>query len=108
MKLLFAIIQTEDEKVLTRELVEHSFSVTRVATSGGFLKSGNATLMIGVEKDCLEDALRIIKEKSHRRKSLMAAPPFPTHGVEHAPIPIEVNVGGATVFVVDVEQFHKY
>lgn len=108
MKLLFAIIQNEDEKALTRELIEHDISVTRVSSSGGFLHSGNATLMIGVEADRLQDALDIIKAKSHRRKSLMPVPAFHARGAENVPTPLSVNVGGATVFVVDVEQFAKY
>ncbi|MDL2217171.1 cyclic-di-AMP receptor [Christensenellaceae bacterium OttesenSCG-928-M15] len=108
MKLLFAIIQNEDEKKLTRALVEHDISVTRVSSSGGFLHSGNATLMIGVEKDRLEDVLDIIRKESHRRKSMVAAPAFPKASLEHTAQPMQVNVGGATIFMVDVEQFIRF
>lgn len=107
MKLLFAIIQNEDEKALTRSLVEQDFSVTRISSSGGFLKSGNATLMIGVEDGRLPAVLAIVNEKSQRRNSLLAATDFPMKG-GGTPLPVEVEVGGATVFVVDVEAFHKF
>lgn len=108
MKLLFAIIQTEDEKPLTRALVEQDISVTRISSSGGFLHSGNATLMIGVEADRLQDALDIIKAKSHRRKTLTVTPSFSVRTGDQSPMTIPVNIGGATVFIVDVEQFHKF
>ena len=108
MKLLFAIVQDEDAKRLTKVLVENDIRVTRVSSSGGFLKSGNSTLMIGVEKDRLQDALDIIKAQSHRRQSLTAAPPIATQTTDSVPIPIEVTVGGATVFQVDVEECFKF
>lgn len=108
MKLLFAIIQDEDEKALTKALVQEDFSVTRISSSGGFLKSGNATLMIGVEKDRLDTALAIIKKRSHRRKAMIASPPISARSAEGAAMPMQVNVGGATVFLIDVEQFYKY
>ncbi|MDL2235527.1 cyclic-di-AMP receptor [Christensenellaceae bacterium OttesenSCG-928-L17] len=108
MKLLFAIVQNEDEKPLTAALVEHDISVTRVSSAGGFLRSGNATLMIGVDASRLQDTLDIIQSQSHRRKSMAAVPAFHTRGTEHAPMPMPITVGGATVFVVDVEAFHKF
>ncbi len=108
MKLLFAIVQDEDAKNLTRALVQHEISVTRIASSGGFLRGGNTTLMIGVEKDRLEDALEIIKNKSSQRKSITTMSPGISQYVDSAPMTIEVTVGGATVFIVDVEQFYKF
>lgn len=49
MKLLFAIVQNDDQKSLTYALIEKNISVTRIASTGGFLRGGNSTLMIGVE-----------------------------------------------------------
>jgi uncharacterized protein YaaQ len=106
MKLLFAIVQNEDTKPLIRELVEHDISVTRISSSGGFLRSGNNTLMIGVEKSRLQETLDIIKDKSSARKSITAS----TAGsyIESMPMSLEITVGGATVFIMDVDQFVKY
>lgn len=108
MKLLFAIIQNEDEKRLTGALVDHDISVTRVSSSGGFLHSGNTTLMIGVECDKLQETLDLIKKHSRRRKSFMPAGTFAALSGDSAAPPLEVTVGGATVFVLDVEQFSKF
>ena len=60
MKLLFAIVQNDDQKSLTYALIEKNISVTRIASTGGFLRGGNSTLMIGVEADRLEETLSII------------------------------------------------
>ena len=57
MKLLFAIVQNDDQKSLTYALIEKNISVTRIASTGGFLRGGNSTLMIGVEADRLEETL---------------------------------------------------
>ena len=108
MKLLFAIIQKEDTRPLTRALIENDISVTRIASSGGFLSSGNTTLMIGVEKDRLETALKVIREKSSRRHSVTVPAAGMPQALESAAMPIQVMIGGATVFIVDVEAFHKF
>ena len=107
MKMLFAIVQDKDIKALTRELVLHDIHVTRIATTGGFLRGGNSTLMIGVEKNRLQQTLDILKEKTMRRKVMMPVSGA-FHGAEGAPTPIQVTVGGAIVFVLDVEQFEKF
>ena len=107
MKLLFAIIQDDDVRPLTRALVEKEISVTRISTTGGFLRGGNSTLMIGVEKDRLQDALDIIKAKS-RRKTVTLSPTGVPGGSDNHSLSMPVVIGGATVFVVDVEAFHKF
>ena len=108
MKLLFAFIQNEDVKTLTRALIKCDINVTRISSSGGFLSSGNSTLMIGVEKDQLQDTLDIIKKYSHKRGTAMAAQTISSIQGIAAPLPISVTIGGATVFVVDVESFYKF
>ena len=108
MKLLFAIIQKEDTRPLTRALIENDISVTRIASSGGFLSGGNTTLMIGVEKDRLETALKVIREKSSRRHSVAVPAAGMPQAMEGAAMPIQVMIGGATVFVLDVETFYKF
>ncbi len=107
MKLVFAIVRNEDEKPLIRALVEKEFSVTRISSSGGFLRSGNATLMIGVEDERLQLSLDVIKGASHQKTELITSY-IPNAGIESVPVPISVSVGGATVFVVDIESFYKF
>ena len=109
MKLIIAIIQDEDSSRLISALMNDGYGVTKLATTGGFLRSGNTTLLVGVDDDRLDGCLHIIESLCKSRKQ-MAASPMAAGGIAgmYAHMPIEVTVGGATVFIVDVEQFHKY
>ena len=109
MKLVIAIVQDEDASRLISHLMSEGYRVTKLATTGGFLRSGNTTLLIGVEDDKLQAALDIVEKvcKSRRQIATSPSPISGTTGV-FVPYPIEVTVGGATVFVLDVEQFAKF
>lgn len=108
MKLVIAIVQDEDAVRLVGKLMDEGFSVTKLATTGGFLRAGNTTLLIGVDEAKLEPCMSVIEKVCKSRKQ-MAASPTSMSGMNgaYSPYPIEVLVGGATVFVLDVEQFHK-
>ncbi len=108
MKLMIAIVQDEDAGDVIAALNEAEIQVTRLATKGGFLRSGNTTIMTGVDDDKVEKALHIIEENSRARTQYATLPS--SCGTMHGFImaPIEVKVGGATVFILDVEQFHKF
>lgn len=108
MKLVFAVIQNDDVKSLTRALVDKSFGVTRISSSGGFLRGGNTTMMIGVEEERLEELLSIIKETTGRRHAMTVSSFSTISGPEINAMPLEVLVGGATVFVTDVDRFIKF
>ncbi len=108
MKLVFAIIQNDDAKGLVRELTAHRISVTRISSTGGFLHGGNTTLMIGVEKEMLDEALEIIRQKSSTRREFMVVPSSMPGYIDNSPTPVQVTLGGATVFVVDVEANYRY
>lgn len=106
MKLIIAIVNSEDAPAVLSELTSGGFSVTKLSTSGGFLRAGNVTMMIGVEEEKVKDALSIIEEFSSRRQQQV--PVDSTYiGESLISLPVEVTVGGATVFVLDVEQFYK-
>lgn len=108
MKLVIAIVNDEDANKLLDRLTENRHRVTKLATTGGFLKAGNTTFLIGTEDDKVDQVMNIIKEKCETRKQV-ATSPAPVSGTTgvYVPHPIEVNVGGATVFVVDVEKHFK-
>lgn len=108
MKLLFAVIQNDDSKPLVRALVEHGIHVTRIASTGGFLRGGNTTLMIGVEEEHLAETLDIIREVSSRRHSVVVPVSGLPYGVSSAAMPLKIVIGGATVFVLDVAESHKF
>ena len=108
MKLIIAIVQDEDASHLINSLMDEGYRVTKLATTGGFLRSGNTTLLVGVEDDKLQNAMSIIEKVCKSRKQI-ATSPSPISGTTgvYVPYPIEVTVGGATIFVLDVEQFTK-
>ena len=109
MKLIISIVQDEDASRLISHLMSEGYRVTKLATTGGFLRSGNTTLLIGVEDDKLQSALDIVEKVCKSRKQI-ATSPSPISGTTgvYVPYPIEVTVGGATVFVLDVEQFARF
>lgn len=108
MKLIIAIVQDEDAAHLISELMGEGFGVTKLATTGGFLRAGNTTILAGVEDDRFDSCMAVIERVCKSRKQI-ATSPVTMGGATgmYAPYPIEVTVGGATVFVMPVEQFIK-
>lgn len=108
MKLVVAIVQDEDAGRLVSSLMSDGYGVTKLATTGGFLRAGNTTLLVGVSDDKLQGAMGVIEKICKSRKQI-ATSPSPVAGSSgmYVPYPVEVIVGGATVFVLDVEQFKK-
>lgn len=108
MKLLIAIIHKDDSSKLRSELIKNNFASTKLSTSGNFLSAENTTFLVGVEKERLDNLISIIKETCGTREEIVVSPvtEFFTAG-PHISLPLEVKVGGATIFVLDVEQFLK-
>ena len=108
MKLVIAVVQGEDATQTVQALSGAGISVTKMASSGGFLQQGNATLLIGVDDDKVDAAIEVIRVNCRERSQYMTPmPPMVEPGEFFMPYPVEVQVGGATVFVVDVERFEK-
>ena len=107
MKLVLAIVSNEDSSKVMKSLVKNRYRVTKLATTGGFLMSGNTTMIIGVENHQVDDVLEIIKQESSVRTKLVPNSTISEFGLLST-LPIEVKVGGATVFIMDVEQFIKF
>jgi uncharacterized protein YaaQ len=108
VKLVFAIVQGEDAGRTVQALNGAGISVTRFASSGGFLQQGNATLLIGVDEERVEQVVQLIRQNCRERnRYLTPMPPMVEPGEMLMPFPVEVQVGGATIFVVNVEQFEK-
>lgn len=106
MKLIIAIVSNDDSLVLMKELLKHKYFVTKLSSSGGFLRKGNTTLMIGARVEDVDDIIKIITEFSRTRNELVPSSVISDVGVIPT-MPLEVTVGGATIFIVDVEQFKK-
>lgn len=106
MKLIFAIVNGDDSQSVSKALTKKGFFATKLASTGGFLSAGNTTFLICTEDYLVDEVLDIIKAKSHKRKQYV--PSVPSLGIgSYDSFPVEVSVGGATVFVTDVERFEK-
>lgn len=106
MKMITAIVNKEDSGAVARALTGAGFAMTRLSTTGGFLMAGNVTLLIGVEDGQVDQVVALIAEHSKQRKEIV--PSTATYGAGvSAALPLEVTVGGATVFVTDVDRFIK-
>lgn len=109
MKLIMAVIQDKDSTRLINALGEENFQTTKLASTGGFLKEGNTTLMVGCDDERVEVALNVIKENCSQREQ-MVAPISPMGGSadSYIPKPVKVEVGGATVFILPIESFVQF
>lgn len=106
MKMVFAIVNHEDTAKVTNALMKNGYQATKLSTSGGFLKASNTTILIGVSEEKVQDVINIIGEHSKSRKQII--PSLSELNAGFIPsAPVEVSVGGATIFVIDVDRFEK-
>ena len=110
MKMILAILNKDDELETVEALNQASFFVTKLSTTGGFLKKKNATILIGTEDERVESAIGIIRAKAGKRSELRCAPsPLDTSGsLDMMALPMEVEVGGCTIFILPVDGIEKY
>jgi uncharacterized protein YaaQ len=105
LKLVIAVVQRQDAGDLIEALTTRGHRVTRMSSEGGFLREGNVTLLIAVEDHVVDSIIRIVREHCYTRTRYVAPlPSMVESGEFYPPTPVEVQVGGATVFVVDAEQ----
>lgn len=105
MKLVLAIVNRDDSSAVVQNLSRSGFYCTKLATSGGFLISNNITLLTGVDDEKVDQVISIIREYSHSRRQMI-----PSTHIDFdfdTSVPLEVTVGGATIFVLDVTRFEK-
>ncbi len=109
MKLITAIVNYKDTNRVCQKLTESGYEHTRLATTGGFLRAGNTTILMGVEDAKLDDALEIIKANcKRRREAVPQMPPTEMPAGIYNQFPTEVTVGGAIVFITEVVKFEKF
>jgi len=111
MKMLLAIVGKDDEMETSSQLIAAGFFVTKIATSGGFLQRKHVTFMIGTDDEKVDTAIAIIKKYAGERKTVkytnLAAPSGPiTPGMNYT-VPVKADVGGSTIFIMNVERFEK-
>jgi uncharacterized protein YaaQ len=88
MKMVVAILRDQDNEVVTNSLVVKGFTVTQIASTGGFLRQGRSTLMVGVDDDKVDEAIQLINEKCE-----LTVEPFRKR---------------ATIFVINVDHFEQF
>jgi len=86
-RLIIAILRNADGEEVLRALLDAGFRVTRIASTGGFMRRGNATMLIGAEKKRVETAVQLIRE--------------------HSAPAIDPGLKRATIFVLKVDQFEQ-
>lgn len=110
-KMIIAIIQNDDYRRIVDDLNEHGFYVTVLSSSGGFLKKPNATIMIGLNHERLDEAKELLSHYGKRTESTfqMEAPMESTvPPLVVSPVAIPVRCGGIVLFVLDVAQYERY
>ncbi|QKG85833.1 hypothetical protein GXN76_00355 [Kroppenstedtia pulmonis] len=109
MKMIMAVVQDKDSNRLSQALIKENIRATKLASTGGFLKAGNTTFMIGIEDDRVEPVLDLIRENCKARQQVMA--PISSmggHADSYVSYPVEVQVGGATVFILPIDRFEQF
>lgn len=106
--MVVAVVQDKDSGRLSQMLVKQGFRATKLASTGGFLRAGNTTFLVGTADEQVLEVIDIIQQSCKSRKQ-MVTPVSPLGSADSfLPYPVEVQVGGAAVFVLDVEQFHSF
>lgn len=107
MKMIIAIVQSKDSSRLRKAFNKANIRVTQLSTTGGFLREGNATFLIGIEDERVQEVLDVIKQNAESREQYITSQ---MHiDVEGgSAFPVNVKVGGATVFILPVDQFIKF
>ena len=109
MKLLISVVHSDDAHPLIDALMRDGYKATMIGTTGGFLREGNTTLLIGVAVKDVDNVLKIIKDNCHTRTQYInPLPPTMESGELYMPTPIEVQVGGAVVFILNVDRFERF
>jgi uncharacterized protein YaaQ len=109
MRLVFAVVQDKDVGKILDALVAKGLRATRLASTGSFLREGNTTLFVGVEDERVEEVVQLIASLGKAREKLVT--PISSVGGpvdSYVPYPVEVTVGGATIFTVPVERFERF
>jgi uncharacterized protein YaaQ len=108
VKLIVAVVHNEDAGTLIDALLSHEFRATWLHSSGGFLKQSNATILIGLEDARVDEVVDLVRQKCHTRtQTVSPIPPIMEPGEFFLPYPLEVEVGGAVVFVLPIDRFER-
>ena len=109
MKLVITVVHDRDKNKITEALLRNGFKFTKIGSTGGFLREGNVTLLIGVEEAEVERLLNTISDSCKTREQFVnVLPPDAAPVGTFMPSPVKVLVGGAVCFVMEVQQFERF
>ena len=110
MKLIYARVRHDNQDTVTSALSKCGFSITKLSTTGGFLRKGNVTLMICTEDEKVDKAIEVIKNECGESQKITIDMPFISgvNIINYSTMPMQIEVGGATIFVTDVVRFEKF
>ena len=100
----------DNEDDVMDALNKDHFQVTKLASTGGFLRKGNSTLMIATQDDMVDECIELIKKQCGKRQKITVNMPYVsgTSMGTYTTMPMPVEIGGATIMVVDLDRFEKY
>jgi len=93
MKLIIAIVQDDFTPKVIKSLTNNNYRTTKLSSTGGFLKSGNTTLLIGVEDDKVDEVVKLIEDECKDKKVMKGKN--------------EITVGGANLFILNMDNFKR-
>lgn len=110
MKLMYIIVRQDNESDVVSALLKENFMITKLATSGGFLRRGNTTLFSCVEDDDIDKAIEIVHNECGKRQKIQVDMPvnLPSTAINYTTLPTTIEIGGATIIVTDVSRFEKF
>lgn len=110
MKLMYIIVRQDNEADVEDSLIKEGFRITKLATSGGFLRRGNTTLFSCVQDNDVDKAINIIKNECGKRQKIQVEMPInlPSTAINYTTIPTTIEIGGATIIVTDVYKFEQF
>jgi uncharacterized protein YaaQ len=106
MKLVYAIVNNDDNYAVSKGLQKKGIRATKLASTGGFLSAGNTTFMICCHDEEVDTVIETCKEHSRRRKQFVPSAAIMEQSRDSS-YPVEVTIGGATIFVTDIERFEQ-
>jgi uncharacterized protein YaaQ len=109
VKLAICIVHNRDKNKITDELVRAGFKFTIVGSTGGFLREGSSTFLIGLEDSELPALRAVVEQNCCAREQMVNVSAFePGPPGAFIPSPVKVPVGGAVLFVMNVDEFHRF
>lgn len=110
MKLMYIVVRQDNESDVENALINNGYRITTLATTGGFLRKGNTTLLCCCQDNEVNKAIEIVKGECGKRQRIEVDMPInlPSTAINYTTVPTTIEVGGATIIVTDVYKFEHF